>query len=93
MSSDESLEAILRAIREQRPEAGPAGDAQAASNLQNLSDRTVLQLYDSIRQQVAADRAAGSTYRLVGEPAKQRAAVLKAELVRRGVPFDPIVWP
>ena len=61
-------------------------------SFEHLSDRSVLQLYESIRHQVEADRAMGGRYRLVGDAAKERAGRLQAELVQRELKFMPIVW-
>lgn len=61
--------------------------------LQDLTDESVLKLYESIRQQVAADIQLGSRYRLLGDTAKQQAQRLRDELDRRKVRFTPIDWP
>jgi len=60
--------------------------------IQDLSDESVLRLYENIRQQVSADTHAGSKYRLLGEPAKQQAQRLRDELDRRRLKFTPIDW-
>ncbi|MGY3585560.1 hypothetical protein ACVIGB_005385 [Bradyrhizobium sp. USDA 4341] len=41
--------------------------------IQDLSDTSVLKLYENIRQQVAADVRLGSKHRLLGETAKREA--------------------
>lgn len=61
--------------------------------LRNLSDQAIRTSYELIRQQVDADRALAPTYRLLGDAAKQRAELLRAEMVRRGLRFDAISWP
>jgi hypothetical protein len=61
--------------------------------IEDLRDESVLKLYESIRQQVSADRQAGHKYRLLGETAKQQAQLLRDELDRRGLRFTPIDWP
>jgi hypothetical protein len=61
--------------------------------LQDLTDESILKLYESIRQQVAADVQLGSKHRLLGETAKQQAERLREELERRRLSFTPIDWP
>ena len=86
MSNNQSLDAILRAVREQVPEP----EASSSSGIEKLSDHSLLQFYDSIRHQVDLDRSLG--IRFVGLAAKQRAEMLRAELLRRGVSISPISW-
>jgi hypothetical protein len=61
--------------------------------LQDLTDESILKLYESIRQQVAADSQLGSKHRLLGDTAKQQAERLREELDRRRLSFTPIDWP
>ena len=61
-------------------------------SIQDLSDESVLKLYENIRQQVSADIRAGGKYRLLGETAKQQAQRLRDELSRRRLSFTPIDW-
>jgi hypothetical protein len=61
--------------------------------IRDLSDESVLKLYDNIRQQVSADMRVGGKHRLVGETAKQQAQRLREELDRRRLRFTPIDWP
>lgn len=89
MDQKKSLEDLLSDIRASSDSATPA----PIESLEHLSDQGVLRLYDGIRHQVDADRAAGGKYRLVGNAAKERAERLRAELVRRGVKFAEIGWP
>lgn len=56
-----------------------------------LSDHFIIRMYEFIRDQVAADAAAGT--RLVGIPARHRADSLLAEINRRGLYCRPIDWP
>ncbi|MCA1510551.1 hypothetical protein [Bradyrhizobium sp. NBAIM01] len=56
-----------------------------------LSDHFITRMYEFIRDQVAADAAAGT--RLVGMPARHRADRLLAEISRRGLYSKPIDWP
>jgi hypothetical protein len=81
--------------RQDLPRQGLAreGLARQGKSFEHLSDRSVLQLYESIRHQVDADRAMGNKYRLVGNAAKERAERLQAELVQRELKFMPIIWP
>jgi hypothetical protein len=61
--------------------------------LSKLSDESVVRLYESIREQVAADARMGSRHKFVGESAKQRAEKLREEMDRRRLRFAPIDWP
>ena len=61
--------------------------------LQDLTDESILKLYESIRQQVAADVQLGSKHRLLGDTAQQQAERLREELERRRLKFTPIDWP
>jgi hypothetical protein len=49
-------------------------------------------LYENIRHQVAADKALGGRYRLLGKSASERAERLGRELTCRGVKFTTIEW-
>jgi len=60
--------------------------------IQNLSDESILQLCQNIRQQVEADQRLGDTYRLMGATAKQEAERLRSEIERRGLQLVAIVW-
>ncbi|MDA9426011.1 hypothetical protein XH97_28360 [Bradyrhizobium sp. CCBAU 53380] len=57
----------------------------------NISDGSLTALYEDVRTQVTAD-AIDDRYRLIGERAKDYAEVLRKELVRRGLRFEPIRW-
>jgi hypothetical protein len=72
---------------------GPCRLRVFAMALQDLSDESILKLYESIRQQVSADVQAGGRYRLLGETAKEQAQRLRGELERRRLSFAPIDWP
>jgi len=63
------------------------------SHIQSLNDESILRLYESIREQVAADARMGTPHRFVGESAKQQAERLREELDRRRLRFLPIDWP
>lgn len=90
MSDEKSLDAVLSALRASRPAEGIAPAARG--NFDNLTDQSILRLYEDIRLQVEADRALGNRYRLVGAAAKERAGLLREELLRRGLTCTPIVW-
>jgi hypothetical protein len=60
--------------------------------VEELSDDSVLHLYENIREQVAADVSLGSRHRLLGEAAKRRAERLREELDRRRLRHTPIDW-
>ncbi len=95
MDQKKPINELLSPIRADAPD--PAlprqGLPHQGKSFEHLSDRSVLQLYESIRHQVDADRAMGNKYRLVGNAAKERAGRLQAELVQRELKFMPIVWP
>ena len=57
-----------------------------------LTDKSVLTLYENIRQQVAADIHLGNRYRLLGETAKQQERRLRREIDRRGLRVTAIHW-
>ena len=58
----------------------------------NLSDDSVLTLYNSLREQALADVRTGSRYRFLGASARQQAQRLEEELERRWLPYTPIDW-
>jgi hypothetical protein len=60
--------------------------------IENLTDQSLLTLYENIRQQLCADIRLGNRYRLVGETARQQAERLFKEIERRGLQVNPIVW-
>lgn len=62
------------------------------TDLQNMTDESLLAYYESIRRQVAADHQLGARYRLVGGTVKQYADHLKDEIRRRQLAFKPIDW-
>jgi hypothetical protein len=61
-------------------------------SIENLSDESVLRLYESIREQVTADRLHGGPHRLLRETAQQRAETLREEIDRRRLRTDRIDW-
>jgi hypothetical protein len=60
--------------------------------LENLSDDSVLRLYENIREQVEADLRQWSRHRLLGATAKQQADRLRQELDRRRLQYAHIDW-
>ncbi|MET4384612.1 hypothetical protein ABIB73_000347 [Bradyrhizobium sp. F1.4.3] len=62
-------------------------------SIENLSDESVLRLYENIRIQAAADRALGGRYHLLGDTAKHRAEIIREEIDRRKLRTDRIEWP
>ena len=61
-------------------------------SLEKLTDQSVIQMYESIREQAAADANGDPRYRLLGAEARRRAEVLWNEIARRHLPCSPIVW-
>ena len=57
-----------------------------------LSDETLVQFYEQIRDQVAADAQSSGRYRFMGLAAKERANLFLAEIQRRGLTITPIYW-
>jgi len=60
--------------------------------LKDLSDESILTLYENIRRQVEADQHLGVEFRLLGETAKQEAQRMRDEIDRRGLQVIAIVW-
>ncbi|MCK1404919.1 hypothetical protein IVB48_05580 [Bradyrhizobium sp. 76] len=61
--------------------------------IETLNGESVLRFYENIRIQVAADRASGGRYHLLGNTAKQHADILREEIDRRRLRADRIDWP
>lgn len=57
----------------------------------NISDQSLMTLYENVRTQVVAD-GDDDRYRLMGAHARDYAEDLRKELVRRGLRFEPIGW-
>ena len=60
--------------------------------IENLTNESLLRLYENIREQVLADIRLGSPHRLLGDAAKQQEQRLREELERRRLEFTPIHW-
>jgi hypothetical protein len=61
------------------------------SEFEGLSDQFILRMHEFIRQEVQADRLAGT--RFIGLPARLRAEALAGEIKRRGLFCTAIEWP
>ncbi len=57
-----------------------------------LSDESISRYHFNMRSMVALDTGTNDLF-LLGEQARKRARDLEEELRRRGIDFDPIVWP
>ena len=61
-------------------------------SLTALSDESILRFHGNMRSMVALDIGVdGRSF--LGEQARKRARDLEDELTRRGIDFEPIVWP
>jgi hypothetical protein len=61
-------------------------------SLSSLSADSILRYHANMRSIVALDIGVGR-YTLLGEQARKHAKALEDELTRRGMEFEPIVWP
>jgi hypothetical protein len=61
-------------------------------SLHLLSDESILRYHANMRSMVALDIGV-DRYTLLGEQARKCAKALEDELTRRGMEFEPIVWP
>lgn len=57
-----------------------------------MPDDRLLGFYESIRQQVEADRAHKHKF-MSGQGIREYADNLQREIIRRGLTFSPINWP
>jgi hypothetical protein len=62
-------------------------------NFTSSSNESLLALWESVRRQVIADKAASGRCRLVGEKIRVHAQNLRNEMDRRGMRYTPIEWP
>ena len=61
-------------------------------SFERLSDESVKRYYESIHQQVDADR--GYKYPLTASPSvRERAEKLREEMIKRRLQHSPINWP
>jgi hypothetical protein len=59
----------------------------------NLTDKSLVALYESLRKQTTmATNGAGLRSRVVGQNTKDYAEKLRVEMERRQLRFIPIVW-
>ena len=61
-------------------------------NFSGSNDNSLLSLWESVRRQVAADRAGGMRYRFVGDNVRAYAELLRCEMDRRELKYTPIDW-
>ena len=59
----------------------------------DVTDETLLKLYENVRSQLFADIRLGGRHRLLGDTAKKYADNLFEEIQRRGLQVAPIRWP
>ncbi len=59
--------------------------------VENMRDERLLLFYESIREQVDADRA--SNQRFMGRTVREYADSLRGEITRRRLQCAPIIWP
>jgi len=64
----------------------------AVMKLENLADKSLIALYDSIGRQTATGNAAGLRSRVVGQTMRVYAEKLRVEMERRQLRFTPIDW-
>jgi hypothetical protein len=57
-----------------------------------LSDESLRNLYESVREQVSADIRLGGKHRLMRKTAKDYAERLREEIDRRRLEVNPISW-
>ena len=57
-----------------------------------MPDGRLVHYYESVRQQVEADRAGNHTF-MMNPTVQQYADRLQSELIRRGLEYSPIEWP
>lgn len=61
-------------------------------SLSSLSDEAILRYHSNMRSMVALGIGV-DRHTVLGEQARKRAKTLEDELTRRGIDFEPIVWP
>jgi hypothetical protein len=61
-------------------------------NFSNAKDEGLLSLWESIRKQVVADRLNGGRSRFVGARLRAYADLLRSEMERRDLKYNPINW-
>jgi hypothetical protein len=60
--------------------------------IENLRDENLLRFFDSIREQVEADRSSKRKF-AVGHSVKEYAETLRGEITKRRLQYTPIEWP
>ena len=61
-------------------------------SVEHMPDGRLVHYYESVRQQVEADRAGNHTF-MMNPTVQQYADRLQSELIRRGLEHSPIEWP
>ena len=61
-------------------------------SVEHMPDGRLVHYYESVRQQVEADRAGNHTF-MMNPTVQQYADRLQSELIRRGLEYSPIEWP
>lgn len=61
-------------------------------SLSSLSDETILRYHANMRSMLALGIGVDRDT-VLGEQARKRAKTLEDELARRGIEFEPIIWP
>jgi hypothetical protein len=62
-------------------------------NFSGANDQGLLSLWESVRRQVMAERASGGRRRFVGDNVRVYADLLRSEMDRRELKYEPINWP
>jgi hypothetical protein len=61
-------------------------------NFSQTKDQRLLAFYEGVRRQVELDSRPGRKCGLAGEDVKQNAELLREEMDRRQLPYNPIAW-
>ena len=61
-------------------------------SVEHMPDGRLVHYYESVRQQVEADRAGNHTF-MMHPTVQQYADRLQSEMIRRGLEHSPIQWP
>ena len=64
----------------------------SSASLNLLSDETLLRFHSNMRSMLAL-KIGVDGYTFLGEQARKRARQIEDELQRRGIAFDPLVFP
>src|SRR3954452_6089788 len=61
-------------------------------SVEHMPDKRLVHYYESVRQQVEADRAGHHTF-MMNPTVQQYADQLESEMIKRGLEHSPIQWP